>query len=150
MKNDDKSSSEDNSAQDKESKRKKSKRNSKNYFSLPYNPHLKNRARALRKAGYLSEVLFWQRINKGQFKGFDFDRQKIIGNYIVDFYCGNCQVVVEIDGRSHIGKEEYDARRDTYLESLGLTVIHIPVKKVFRELDQVMDMLRNHPALISQ
>src|SRR5690606_11048916 len=62
------------------------KRASKNYFSLPYNPKLKERARELRKAGNLPEVLFWNEVKNRQFKGFDFDRQKIIGNYIVDFY----------------------------------------------------------------
>ncbi len=123
------------------------KRNSKNYFSLPYNPKLKERARELRKAGNLSEVLFWNQVKKKQFKGYDFDRQKIIGNYIVDFYCSNCNVVIEIDGSSHDDKVEYDAERDAYLESLGLTVIHIPVEDVFQRMSTVMEMLFDHPAL---
>ena len=122
-------------------------RNSKNYFSLPYNPKLKERARELRQAGNLSEVLFWNQVKNKQFKGFDFDRQKIIGNYIVDFYCPNCQVVIEIDGSSHDDKVEYDKERDQYLESLGLTVIHIPVNDIMFELGNVMEMLFNHPAL---
>ncbi|MCG8410934.1 MAG: HsdR family type I site-specific deoxyribonuclease [Bacteroidales bacterium] len=125
------------------------KRVSKNYFNLPYNPKLKERARNLRKAGNLSEVLFWNQVKKGQFKGFDFDRQKIIGNYIVDFYCSNCQVVIEIDGSSHDAKEEYDAKRDIYLKSLGLTVIHIPVEDVLKRMNALMEMLYNHPALAS-
>lgn len=123
------------------------KRASKNYFELPYNPNLKEKARELRKAGNLPEVLFWNRVKNKQLKGFDFDRQKIIGNYIVDFYCTNCNVVIEIDGSSHDGKAEYDAERDRYLESLGLTVIHIPVEDVMKNLDRVMEMLFNHPAL---
>ena len=123
------------------------KRATKNYFSLPYNPKLKDRAKELRKAGNLPEVLFWNQIKNKQFKGFDFDRQKIIGNYIVDFYCANCGVVVEIDGSSHDDKVEYDAERDAYLESLGLTVIHIPVKDVMKQMSSVMNMLYDHPAL---
>jgi very-short-patch-repair endonuclease len=123
------------------------KRASKNYFELPYNPNLKEKARELRKAGNLPEVLFWNRVKNKQLKGFDFDRQKIIGNYIVDFYCTNCNVVIEIDGSSHDGKAEYDAERDRYLESLGLTVIHIPIEDVMKNLDRVMEMLFNHPAL---
>lgn len=123
-------------------------RNSKNYFSLPYNPKLKERARELRKAGNLPEVLFWNQVKNKQFKGFDFDRQKIIGNYIVDFYCANCGVVVEIDGSSHNDKVEYDAERDAYLESLGLTVIHIPVNDVMKQISSVMNMLYDHPALV--
>jgi hypothetical protein len=63
------------------------KRDTKAYRSLPYNPALCQRARQLRKAGILHEVLLWQRLKNGQLHGLDFDRQKIIGNYIVDFYC---------------------------------------------------------------
>ena len=122
------------------------KRNSKNYFSLPYNPELKDRAKALRKAGVLSEVLFWQQVHKHKFKGLDFDRQKIIGNYIVDFYCPNRNVVIEIDGSSHDDKQEYDAKRDAYLESLGLTIIHIEDINVKKKLNEVMDFLYHHPA----
>jgi very-short-patch-repair endonuclease len=116
-------------------------------MSLPYNPKLKERARKLRKAGYLSEILFWKQVKNKQFKGYDFDRQKIIGNYIVDFYCTNCNVVIEVDGSSHNHKQEYDAKRDAFLESLGLTVIHIPVDDVMNNLKGVMEMLFTHPAL---
>ena len=123
------------------------KRASKNYFNLPYNPKLKERARALRKAGNLPEVLFWNQVKRKQFKGYDFDRQKIIGNYIVDFFCVNCNVVIEIDGSSHDDKQEYDAERDSYLKSLGLTVIHIPVEDIMKRMKEVMSMLYNHPAL---
>lgn len=123
------------------------KRASKNYFDLPYNPKLKERASALRQAGNLSEVLFWNQVKNKQFKGYDFDRQKIIGNYIVDFYCSNCNVVIEIDGSSHDDKVEYDAERDAFLESLGLTIIHIPVVDVLQHIWSVMEMLHDHPAL---
>ena len=122
-------------------------RNSKAYFSLPYNPELREYARKLRKAGNLCEILLWKQLHKKKFKGYDFDRQKIIGNYIVDFYCGNCGVVIEIDGKSHDDKVEYDKRRDTYLKGLGLTVIRIPAREIFINLDSVMEMLRDHPAL---
>ncbi len=54
--------------------------------NLPYNPTLKMLAREKRKAGILSEVLFWQQVRAKQFHNIDFDRQRIIGNYIVDFY----------------------------------------------------------------
>ena len=95
----------------------------------------------------MSEVLFWNQVKKRQFKGFDFDRQKIVGNYIVDFYCTNCNVIIEIDGSSHDNKVEYDAERDKFLESLGLTVIHIPVADVMKNMKGVMEMLFIHPAL---
>ena len=118
-----------------------------NYSSLPFNPKLRERAKELRKAGNLSEVLLWKQLSKQKLNGFDFDRQKIIGNYIVDFYCANCHVVIEIDGSSHDEKAEYDRERDEFLEGLGLTVIHIPASDVLNRLDEVMRMLYNHPAL---
>ncbi len=123
-------------------------RNTLNYMNLPYNPKLKERARELRKSGNLSEVLFWNQVKNKQFKGYDFDRQKIIGNYIVDFYCTNCNVVIEIDGSSHDDMQEYDASRDAFLEGLGLCVIHIYDSDVKNNLSGVMDMLSNHPALM--
>lgn len=122
-------------------------RNTKSYFSLPYNPNLRDRAKELRKAGNLCEVLLWQQPHKKKFKGYDFDRQKIIGNYIVDFYCLDCNVVIEIDGSSHDYKGEHDVVRDMYLEGLGLVVIHIPAKDILRNLGGVMEMLYEHPAL---
>ncbi|GAA4410200.1 hypothetical protein GCM10011450_24960 [Advenella faeciporci] len=122
-------------------------RKTKNYFALPFNPELKQRARKLRQAGNLSEVLLWNQIKKKQLLGLDFDRQKIIGNYIVDFYCAELKVALEIDGESHINKAEYDARRDAYLKSLGLTVIHVTDEDVKRNLAGVMVWLEGHVAL---
>jgi very-short-patch-repair endonuclease len=123
-------------------------RSTKNYKSLPYNPALKERARALRRAGNLSEVLLWNQIKNKQFFGLDFDRQKIIGNYIVDFYCAEKQVVLEVDGGSHNDKVEYDAQRDDFLTGLGLTVIRILDVDVKNNLSGVIEFLRMHRALI--
>ncbi len=122
-------------------------RDSKKYFDLPFNPDLKERAKELRKAGNLAEVLFWQQVHKKKFKGYDFDRQKIVGNYIVDFYCANVGVVIEIDGKSHDDKQEYDAKRDEFLQSLGLTVIHITAKGILQHLRETMAWLEEHPAM---
>ncbi len=122
-------------------------RKTKNYFALPYNPELKQRARELRRAGNLSEALLWNQIKKKQLLGLDFDRQKIIGNYIVDFYCAEIKVVLEIDGYSHINKAEYDARRDAYLKKLGLTVIRIADVDVKKNLAGVMLWLEGNEAL---
>ena len=75
--------------------------------NLPYNSTLKQLAKAKRKAGILSEVLFWKQVHQGIFYKIDFDRQRIIGNYIVDFYVKALGLVVEIDGNSHNQKQEY-------------------------------------------
>ncbi|SRR3989339_683373 len=116
-------------------------RHTQNYLSLPFNPQLKERAKALRRAGNLSEVLLWNQLKRGQFEGLDFDRQKIIGNYIVDFYCAEKNAVIEVDGSSHDDKAEYDAQRDAFLTGLGLHVIHILDKDVKQDIAAVMDLL---------
>jgi len=123
------------------------KRASSLYHDLPYNPELITRAKALRKAGNLSEALLWVEIKNEKLNGLDFDRQKIIDNYIVDFYCAEAGVIIEIDGESHDMKGEYDEIRDNYFNNLGLTIIHIPDKDVRNNLDGVMQYLRNHPVL---
>ncbi len=115
-------------------------------FCLPYNKDLVPLAKELRQANNLSEVLFWNRVKNKRFLGLDFHRQKVIGNYIVDFYCKSCNVVIEIDGFSHKIKGEEDTIRDKYLETLGLKVIRISVKDVMQNLDKIIIELSNHSA----
>lgn len=122
-------------------------RYTKKYMDLPFDPRLKERAKALRKAGYLHEVLLWNQLKRGQFLGLDFDRQKIIGSYIVDFFCAEKSVVIELDGSSHEGAGAYDELRERFLLSLGLTVIRFSAKSVLQDMHGVMEVLHNHPAL---
>ena len=112
-------------------------------YILPANPNLKVRAKALRQARNLSEVLFWMQVTKGNFHKIDFDRQKVIGNYIVDFYVKKLRLIVEIDGSSHIGKELYDAERERFLVSLGLTMYRISVFDILHNMSWVIDALEN-------
>jgi len=104
---------------------------------LPYNPQLKPLLNGKRKAGILSEVVFWKQVRAKRFHQLDFDRQRIIGNYIVDFYVKTLGLVIEIDGWSHNNKEIYDDVRQQYLESLGLTIFRIT------DFD-----VRNNPVLV--
>ncbi len=123
-------------------------RDTANYKTLPFNSKLLNRARELRKAGSLPEALLWREISGKKLNGLDFDRQKIIGNYIVDFFCASNLIVVEIDDKStHDNKWKYDEKRDEYLRGLGLTVIHIPASDVLKNPRDVFVGLSNHPAL---
>ena len=87
---------------------------------LPYDPKLKLLARKLRNNSTLSEVLLWQYLKKKQILGYDFDRQKPIDNYIVDFFCNELMLAIEIDGVSHENKNEEDDIRQSRLESLGV------------------------------
>jgi len=114
------------------------------YRKLPFNPKLKERAKKLRKAGNLSEVLFWNQVKQKKLLSLDFHRQKIIGNYIVDFYCPALDLVVEIDGKSHDFKVEYDKIRDDFLKSLGLTIIHYADIEIKHNLNSVMISLEHY------
>jgi very-short-patch-repair endonuclease len=111
------------------------------FKKLPYNPNLKEKARELRKSGNLSEVLLWNKLKKGQMLGFDFTRQQIIGDYIVDFHCPKLNLVIEIDGESHDFKGAYDEKRDVFLKSLGLEVLHFKDIDVKKSLDDVLKQI---------
>ncbi len=112
-------------------------------MSLPMNKSLTERARWLRKNSTLSEILFWNEVKNKKLDGLDFYRQKVIGNYIVDFFCARLNVVIEIDGSTHNNKYEYDARRDNYLRSLGLRVLHIYDEDVKQDMSGVLQIVRN-------
>jgi very-short-patch-repair endonuclease len=115
-----------------------------NYLeNLPYNPKLKPLLHGKRKAGILSEVIFWKQVRAKSFHEIDFDRQRIIGNYIVDFYVKRLGLIIEIDGWSHDFKKEYDMGRQEYFESLGLKVFRISDFDVKNNLDVVMKSLED-------
>jgi len=111
--------------------------------NLPYNSNLKLLTKEKRKLGILSEVLFWKQVRNKNFHQIDFDRQRIIGNYIVDFYVKTLGLVIEIDGVSHDLKQEYDANRTKFLESQGLKVFRITDWDVKHNLAVAMKDLEN-------
>lgn len=111
--------------------------------TLPKNKELVEKARSLRKGYILSEVLFWKQVRNKTFHGLDFDRQRIIGNYIVDFYVKSLGIVIEIDGSSHDFKVEYDDERIGFLESLDLKLIKITDFRVRNDLANVMKELED-------
>jgi len=100
---------------------------------LYYNPKLKELARKLRKSSTLSEVLLWKKI-KCRNLCFEFHRQVPINEYIIDFFCHELMLSIEIDGSSHDQKYEYDSIRNTKLEALGITILH------FKDIDVKKDM----------
>ena len=86
---------------------------------IPYNPKLKEYAKELRKNSTLSEVLLWKNI-KNKALGVQFHRQVPLLEYIVDFYCHELMLAIEIDGDSHLYKYEYDVKRQGELEKEGI------------------------------
>ena len=105
---------------------------------IPYNPKLKQLARKLRNHSTKSEVLLWNYLKGKQVKGLDFHRQKPIANYIVDFYCSELKLAIEIDGESHIGNEEKDNVRQKEIEKYGVTFLRFDEIYIYYNLDGVM------------
>lgn len=91
--------------------------------NIRFNPKLKELARHLRKNSTLAEVLLWNVLKGRNVKGYRFNRQKPIDEFIVDFYCHELKVVIEIDGVTHDWKVKKDMMRQKKLETLGITVL---------------------------
>ena len=109
---------------------------------IPYNPRLKPLARELRKNGTLAEVLLWREI-KGKTLGCEFHRQTPIGEYIVDFYCHELRLAIEIDGSSHESPtvHQNDLERQARLESLGVSFLRVADEDVKRHLGGVVESI---------
>ncbi|MBK6284830.1 MAG: DUF559 domain-containing protein [Draconibacterium sp.] len=89
-----------------------------------YNKNLKPLARNLRKTGTKGEALLWRDVLKAkQHWPYQFNRQFIIGDYIVDFVCRKLHLIIEIDGSSHFAKSEEDFKRQMFLENQGYVII---------------------------
>ena len=103
---------------------------------IPYKPALKEIARRLRNNSTLGEVLLWKKLRNKQMLGYDFHRQKPLDQFVVDFFCNELNLAIEIDGGSHEGDQarEKDAARQERLESLGAKFLR------FKESDVRMTM----------
>jgi len=110
---------------------------------LFYNKKLKGYSRQLRKDMTDAERLLWSRVRRKQLKGRQFYRQKIISNYIVDFYCPKAKLVVEIDGGQHYSDEGFkkDRIRDDYMKGYDLRVLRFSDREVFENLDGVIEKI---------
>ena len=88
-----------------------------------------------------AERLLWEKIRGKQLKGYQFYRQKTIGNYIVDFYCPKAKLVIELDGGQHYTSEgrTKDWARDGYMKDIGLRVLRFSDKEVFENVQGVLE-----------
>ena len=88
-----------------------------------------------------AERLLWSRVRRKQLLGFQFYRQRPVGNYIVDFYCPAAKMIVEIDGSHHCTEEgmRKDKVRDEYLSSMGFRILRFPTTEVAEDIDAIED-----------
>ena len=104
----------------------------------PYNPALKEKARYLRNNSTLSEVLLWKHLRNKQMMGYDFDRQKPIDDFIIDFFCDELKLAIEIDGASHIDNEDKDEDRQNKLEQYGIKFLRFSNFEVKKNIQGVL------------
>jgi very-short-patch-repair endonuclease len=108
---------------------------------LPFNKNLKGFARELRKNMTETEIFLWKQLRRKQLYGYQFYRQKNIGNYIVDFYCPAAKLIIELDGGHHYSDDgmRCDEQRDNYLSSLGIKILRFPDREVFKNTEGVIE-----------
>ena len=105
---------------------------------IPYNAKLKQLARDLRNYSTLSEVLLWNHLKRKQMKSYDFHRQKPIDDFIVDFFCNELMLAIEIDGDSHDYKLDEDKKRQKQLEFQGVHFLRFSDTEVKQNLEGVL------------
>ena len=98
-------------------------------------------AREQRQSLTHAENLLWEALRRRAL-GVRFRRQHPIGDYVLDFYCGEAQLAVEIDGPTHADQQGYDDARDRWLGSTGIRVLRIPAGLVHEDLPQVLGAIR--------
>jgi very-short-patch-repair endonuclease len=110
---------------------------------LLYNTKLKGYSRELRKNMTNAERLLWSKVRKKQLRGNQFYRQRIIGNYIVDFYCPKAKLIIEIDGGQHYDNDgiKKDRIRDKYIKNQGLKVLRFSDRDIFENLNGVIEKI---------
>jgi len=107
---------------------------------IPYNVNLKEFSKKLRSNQTLGETLLWMQLQKRQVQGYQFNRQKPLGNHIVDFYCKSLKLVIEVDGGSHHFEEVMvnDVERQKILEQLGMRFLRFSEMDVRKKMDEVL------------
>lgn len=110
---------------------------------IRYNDRLKSFSKQFRSKPTLAEDELWKYL-KWQFSEFKFNRQKPLDNFIVDFYCKEFGLVIEVDGEVHEKQKERDQERDNLLENkYALTVIRLTNDQVLNNKNHVRAVLKN-------
>ncbi|HHM04657.1 MAG TPA: endonuclease domain-containing protein [Gammaproteobacteria bacterium] len=110
---------------------------------LPYNPSLTEKARENRKTPTPAEKRLWFEVLRGKrFGHLKFTRQKPLDEYIVDFYCAELMLAIEIDGDSHAEQQGYDERRTQRLNQLGVDVLRYSNREVLKNIEGVYSDLK--------
>ena len=105
-----------------------------------YNPNLTQLAKKLRNESTETEIYLWLKLKGKQMYGYDFHRQKPIDNYILDFFCYDLMLGIEVDGYSHEILEVYnkDIVKEKRMNELGITILRFSDFEVLRDMENVI------------
>ncbi|MGF1489433.1 MAG: endonuclease domain-containing protein [Prochloraceae cyanobacterium] len=112
-------------------------------FHLPYQRHLIEKARSMRKNPTFAEKKLWQNYLRNL--PIRILRQRPIDRFIVDFYCASYKIAIEVDGKQHYTKEglAYDAERSAILSGYGIKIIRFTNQEVINNFDAVCEQIDN-------
>ncbi|MBI3283316.1 MAG: endonuclease domain-containing protein [Burkholderiales bacterium] len=102
---------------------------------------LKTWAREMRRQMPDAETLLWQLLRNRRVAGVKFRRQHTVGRYILDFYCAEKQLAIELDGGQHAEQSAYDSRRDAYLNEHGVQVLRFWNNQMLQETEAVLEVI---------
>jgi very-short-patch-repair endonuclease len=107
---------------------------------IPYNPKLKEYARQLRNNSTEAEIFLWLKLKGKQLYGYDFHRQKPIDNYILDFFCQELMLGIEVDGYSHELVEVYkkDKLKEKRINELDISILRFTDNQVKNDMENVL------------
>lgn len=100
--------------------------------------------RGMRARATPTEDALWQRLRNRQLAGAKFRRQHPVDHFIVDFYCAEAALAIEVDGGIHNQTREADALRQAYLEGLGLRFLRFTNDEVLNEIERVLAIIAVH------
>jgi very-short-patch-repair endonuclease len=120
---------------------------SKTHGQLKYLPKLTWAARVNRNHQTTAEIIIWEKILRRKQTGHKFVRQKPIDRFIIDFYCSELCLAIEIDGESHKSKKEYDSERDLYLKQIGIETLRFSNDEAINNIDTVKQQIYEYISL---
>lgn len=115
----------------------------KQFLQVHNVPELKDFRRNLRNNATMQEQLLWNKLRNGGLNGYKFRRQHSVGDYIVDFYCPECKLAIELNGNHHLeqDKKQADEARTAFLTEMNIRVLRFSNKEIETNIDGVLNAI---------
>ncbi len=105
-------------------------------------PELKKKRKHLRNHSTPAEIELWKYLKRKQISLLKFRRQHSVGHYILDFYCSEIKLGIELDGECHIYTEAYDTKRENYIKSKGINILRYENSMVFEHPEVILEEIK--------